>query len=352
MPQIQAQQLFIDVEKAHKQQQFAGLYVFFGEENYLVQQAAQYVRSCSLDGVMVDFNFTIFYAGDSPADRILEDVQTLPMMSPRRVVMVRDIQEFKDKEWEVLAPVLEKPVDSTVLILTGSKLDKRKKYYRWLTEQGIYCEFRRPFENQIPGWIRQICSVHGLQIEDQALHLLHRLTGSVLSEIEAEVKKLREFLGTRTRVTLEDVAQCVSSRKEENVFALAATIAKGDTVESLLQLASLLEDGQSSVGIVALVARHIRILMMLRQGEEQGLTGQKLSAHAQIPHYYLGEYQNQARHWARPQLEAALISMNETDRALKSSPLSASIWLENMVMHLCTLAQVKKTGARSPDRNV
>ena len=334
MPQIQAQQLFQDVEKAHKNQKFAPVYVFFGEENYLVQQAANYVKSCAMDGVLPDFNFTVFYAGDSSVDAIFEDVQTLPMMSPRRVIWVRDIHEFKDREWEVLAPILDNPVDSTVLILTGAKLDKRKKYYRALTENGIYSEFRRPFENQIPGWIRQICSVHGLRIDEPALQLLHRLTGSVLTEIEAEVKKLREFLGQRNFIQIEDVAQCVSSRKEENIFALAATVARGDSIDGLLQLAGLLEDGQSPVGIVALVARHLRILMLLKQGEEQGLAGQKLSAQAQIPHFYLGEYQSQSKNWSRGQLEKALGILNDTDRALKSSPLSASIWLENMVLQM------------------
>ena len=347
MPQVQAQQLFKDVEKAHAQQNFAPLYVFFGEENYLVQQAVQYVKSCSLDGVLVDFNFTTFYAGDTPVDRIFEDIQTLPVMSNRRVVVVKDVQELKDKDWEHLAPVLEKPVDSTVLILQGSKLDKRKKYFRWLTENGVFCEFRRPFENQIPGWIRQICTVHGLRIDDSAIQLLHRLTGSVLTEIEAEVRKLRDFLGERKDIVLEDVAQCVSSRKEENVFALAATIARGETVESLIQLAGLLEDGQSSVGIVALVSRHMRILMLCKQGEELGFNGQKLSQHAQIPHYYLAEYQSQAATWTRAKLESALSLLSDTDRALKSSPLSASIWLENMILQVCELNRKNPT---TPER--
>ncbi len=253
------------------------------------------------------------------------------------MVIVKEAQDFTDKEWDQLDPVLQTPVDSTVLIFVGGKIDKRKKFFKILLEQARCVEFRKPFENQVPGWIRQICRAHGLEIADDAVQLLHRLVGSQLLEIEAEVKKLADFLDQRKNIQLEDVAQCVSKRREENVFALAAKIAEGDRVQALYQLADLLQDGQSDVGIVSLVARHLRLLYVLKQGIEMGLMGQKLAQYAQVPNYYLADYVSQSKLWTYKKIESALLVLAETDKALKSSPLSSAIWLENLILKTCAL---------------
>jgi DNA polymerase-3 subunit delta len=337
MPQFEPQQFYQNVEKSLESQNFAPLYFFFGEEPYLLAQAVNYLKVCALHGGAADFNFNSYYASDVEISQVRDEVETLPMMAPRRVVLLREVQDLSDKEWAQLEPLFETPVDSTVFILVGSKIDKRKKFYKLLYEQAIHVEFKKPFENQIPGWIRHICKGHDLTISDEAIQLLHRLVGNQLTELEAEVVKLKDFLGDRTHVELEDVAQCVSKKREENVFDLTEKIAEGDRVQSLVQLVRLLDQGQSEIGIVSLVARHMRILLMIKQGIEQNLAGQKLATFAQVPSYYLNDYVQQAKRWSVKKLENILLILAETDRALKSSPLSSHIWLENMILKTCSM---------------
>jgi DNA polymerase-3 subunit delta len=336
MPQLESQQLYHLVEKSLNEQKFSPLYFFHGDEPYLIQQAVQYVKACALHGSPADFNFSAYYAADAEISQVRDEVETLPMMAARRVVLLREVQDLSDREWDQLTPLFEAPVDSTVFILAGSKMDKRKRFFKQLLDSSVSVEFKKPFENQIPGWIKHICKGHELSISEEAVQLLHRLVGNQLSEIEAEVKKLAEYVGEKKHVELEDVAQCVSRKREENVFDLAESIAFGDRVRSLEQLVQLLDQGQSEIGIVQLVARHMRILMMVRQGQDQGLAGQKLATYAQVPSYYLNDYLKQAKVWTMRKLESALVVLAETDKALKSSPMSAHIWLENLVLKICS----------------
>jgi len=251
------------------------------------------------------------------------------------VILLKEVQDLSDSEWAQLEPIISQPVDSSVFILSGSKIDKRKKFFKTILEQAVTVEFKKPFDNQIPGWIRHICKGHGLSISDEAIQLMHRLIGNPLSEIEAEVKKLKDFIGERSNVELEDVASSVSKTREENVFDLTDSIARGDRIQALVQLVQLLDQGQHATGIVALVARHTRILLLIKQGQDQGLVNAKLAAFAQVPPYYLQDYVSQARNWTIKKLESCLVALAETDRALKSSPLSSHIWLENLVLRIC-----------------
>lgn len=334
--QLESQQLYNHIEKNLESQIFHPLYFFFGDEPYLISQAVKYLKVCALHGGAPDFNFSSYYASDADILQVRDEVETLPMMAPRRLVLLKEVQDLTDKEWAELEPLFKAPVESTVFILVGGKIDKRKKFFKQLCDQAIFAEFKKPYENQIPGWIRHICKGHGLTISDEALQLTHRLVGSQLTEIESEITKLKDYLGERINIELEDVAQCVSKKREENVFEFTASLAEGDRVQSLVHLVQLLDQGQNEVGIVSLVARHMRILLMVRQGLEQGMVGQKLATYAQVPTYYLQDYLAQAKRWTEKKLEHCLLTLAETDRALKSSPLSAHIWLENLVLKTCS----------------
>ena len=339
MPQLEPQQFYQSVEKALEKQQFAPLYFFYGEEPYLLLQAVNYLKACALHGGAADFNSSTYYAADADLSNVRDEVETLPMMAPRRLVILKEVHDLTDKEWEILAPLFDSPVDTTVFVLVGSKIDKRKRAMKLLLEKSQHVEFKRPYENQISGWIRHISKGHGLTISDEAVQLLHRQAGNQLSEIESEIKKLADFISDRTHVEREDVAQCVSQKREESVFELTEQIASNDRVNALIQLVRLMDQGQSEMGIVALVARHMRILLLIKQGEGIGLAGQKLAHFAQVSPYFLQEYLKQARLWTMRKLESSLLILAETDKALKSSPLSSHIWLENLIYRTCALHQ-------------
>lgn len=332
MALIDAQKFYRDLEKGD----LSPLYFIFGEEPYLLNQSVERFKFAVLTEGAIDFNYSLFYASDADVSSIRDAVETLPMMARQRLVIVKEAQELTDKEWGELETLISAPVDSTVFVLLASRVDKRKKQMRLLLEAADCVEFKKPYENQIPGWVKYIAGNLGLDIAEDAILLLARLVGSHLSEIEAELKKLADFIGDRKRIEVSDVAQVVSRSKEENVFDFTRAIGECDRVGALERLVHLLDQGQSEIGIVSLLARHIRLLLTVKRGLEQGLSGAKLAHSAQVPPYFLDNYVAQSRSWSVKKLEQTLIVLAETDKALKSSPLSSHIWLENLVLKTCS----------------
>lgn len=330
MALIDAQKFYRDLEKG----QTAPIYFLFGEEPYLLNQSVERFKYAVLTEGAVDFNYSLFYASDADVVSVRDAVETLPMMAARRLVILKEAQELTDKEWTELEVLIESPVDSTVFVILASRVDKRKKQIRLLLDKADCVEFKKPYENQIPSWINYIAQSLGLTISNDAIHLLHKLVGHHLTEIEGELKKLGEYVGER-RIEMADVAQAVSRSKEENVFDFTKAIGENDRVKALELLVHLLDQGQNEIGIVSLVARHVRILLTLKRGMEEGLHGAKLAHYAQIPPYFLENYLDQARLWPAKKLEQTLVVLSETDKALKSSPLSSHIWLENLVLKTC-----------------
>lgn len=336
----------IDPQNFYKQfetQQFSPLYFLFGDEPYLSEQAFFRFKESLLSESDLDFNFSLFYAAEANMEHVKDAVETLPMMKDRRVVVLKEAHELNDKEWGALEALFVSPVESTLFLIMAGKIDKRKKAVRLLMDKATTVEFKKPYDNQIPGWVRYIAGHKELKIEDEAIHHFHRLVGNNLSEIDSELEKLKEYLGGRNVISAEDVLQVVSRSKEENIFDFTRAVGRADRVSALEQLVHLLDQGQSEVGVVSLLARHIRTLMQVRRGMDLGYGGSKLAQFSQVPPYFLESYLDQMRHWNPRKLENMTVLLSETDKALKSSPLSAHIWLENLVLKACEIATADRS---------
>lgn len=333
MALVDQQKLYKDLEL----KKFQPIYFLFGDEPYLLNQCVHRFKYSVLDEASVDFNFSLFYAADADVASIKDAVETLPVFAAQRLVILKNAHELKDSELFELQPLFDNPVQSSVFVIFADKVDKRKKAIKTLLDNAVCVEFKKPYDNQIPQWISYLCQNLSVKISNEAVHRLHRLVGNNLTELENQIIKIKDFISGRDNIELADVNMVVSQSREESVFDFTKAIGQKDRVKALEQLVSLMDQGQNEVGIISLLARHMRLLLTIRSGMDQGLGGAKLASIAQVPSYFIESYTDQARLWPIKKIEEAIVVLHETDKALKSSPLSSHIWLENMVLKSCSL---------------
>lgn len=330
----------IDNQKFYQdlaEKKFKSVYFLHGDEPYLLNQCMSRFKHAVLTESMMDFNYSLFYAGDADVSQIKDTVETLPVFTSHRLVMVKNAQDFKDLELQELESIITNQVDSTVLVLLFfDKVDKRKKVIKTFFDRAVCVEFKKPYPNQFPQWISHICQNQNLKISTEASQRLHKLVGNNLTELEAQIFRIQDYLGEKTQIELADVNAVVSVSREENIFDFTNALGQKNRVLALEQLVNLLDQGQNEVSIVALVARHMRILLSVRSGLDQGISGTRLAALAGVAPYFIDSYCDQARFWSCSKIEESLVLLHETDRALKSSPISSHIWLENLVLKSCS----------------
>lgn len=311
------------------------IYLLMGDEAFLVQEAVSLLKEKTVDPATQDFNCAVFDASENSPEQVKDAAEVLPMMAARRFVLYRGVDNLKDKEWDSLLPVVENPVDSTVLVLTCEGLDKRKKAYKRLIENAVVVELKRPYENQVLDWIDYLAHRMDLKVTREGAQMMRQFVGTSLTEIQNELMKLRDYIGERKTIEAEDVLQVVSQTRVDRIFDLTDAIGRGDKVIALSSLANLLEHGQNEIGVLAMISRHFRILAHLREGHREGLTGQRLCTKAGIPQFLLSQYMDQIRRWDEAKISRTFAVLLDTDRALKSSSVPAHVWLENFVVQTC-----------------
>ena len=314
----------------------AALYLLIGDESFLIQEAVALLKNKSVDPATMDFNCDLFNATETSAGTVRDAAESLPMMSARRLVVYRGVDDLKDKDWEVLYPLFERPVESTTFVLTCDSLDKRKKSFKKLNAVAVVVELKRPYDSQVLDWIDYLAFRQHLRVTRESAQLLKQFVGTNLTELNNELTKLKDYIGERSEVEAADVLQVVSQTRVDRIFDLTDAIGRRDRGTALHTLANLLEHGQSEVGVLAMITRHFRILAQLKDGQREGLSGARLSAKAGIPGFLLTQYLQQTPKWDEPKIQSTFAVLQDTDRALKTSSVPPHVWLENFVLKTCS----------------
>jgi DNA polymerase-3 subunit delta len=320
-------------------------YTVMGEDSYLIQEAVTSIKNYFEDlGVNFDFNFECLYFSEKKAADVVDVIETLPMMSPYRLVIVKEAHLIKEKDWDLLKKSMDKGLAQTVIVFVHeAKFDKRKKIFKWISSETQVIELVTPYENQVPVWIHYMAQKNGLTLDQgAALQLLH-LVGVDLIEINNEILKLKNFYqDQKTKLEIDDILKVVSKKRIESVFDLTNAVAMGQKPLSLQLLSDLLDQGQNEVGVVSLISRHMRILKKILEHSGLGISQKQLSAKIGVSPFFISQYIEQSRHWSLDKMDLVFELLLDTDKALKTSPLSSKIWLENFVIQTCSLTSVKK----------
>ena len=247
--------------------------LLLGEEGLLVDRARQRVTEAALVDVMAAFNLTTLRAGDESAESAFSVARTLPMMSKRRVVVLRDVQEADAALLESFAGYMEEPSPSTIVIASGTKWPKaRKGSPDWgrrlenkVKKAGLVVRFKAK-DADPAGFCVDAAKELGCTLQMDDARLLVELSGKDLARLQREVEKAALYVGGSGPIRQEDLVEICSLLAEAVVWELTDALVQRDPDRALSSLHRLLEQGSSSEAhrLISMVAWQIRQLLAVQ----------------------------------------------------------------------------------------
>jgi len=220
--------------------------------------------------------------GDKLADGVaslVAAVRTLPMMAPRRVVIVMQAEtllvpkresEAAARALEELETLLERPEPQATLVFVAAPLDKRVRMWKLLQKHATIVECG-VIEDLAAAqqWIRARVAKDGVEIEPAAARLLGELAGFPLQardkgpkgdvgRLRGEVDRLLLYALGEKKITVEDARQVVGPAALQDDWAIANAIEAGQAGEALRQLALTLDAGAPPEKILGQLAWLVR----------------------------------------------------------------------------------------------
>ena len=292
---------------------FDPVYVLHSEHPILIERVLGALRDATVPPAARGFNYDVV-EGKPTGARIVALAQTLPMMAQRRLIYVRDLSAMPADEAEPLLAYLAKPNPSTVVAAVASKIDKRIKLYGQLAKKGYLHVLEAP--RQLAPWLRNEAKQQGVQLEPAAISRLVDAVGDDLSRLALTVEQLGLYAGRRP-VTSDDVDELVADTRERTVFELTDSIGAADLPRSLAAVAALCDQRESAVGVVVMLARHVRQLSLVHSLRDSGAPRPSWGSALGLPPFIVDKIVAQARNYTGSALALATRRLANADRALK-----------------------------------
>jgi DNA polymerase III delta subunit len=266
----------LEVRKQIKLGKTGPLYLLEGDDLQSRHDLALEFAAVVDEGLQA-FNVQSFYANeagnasgrDQLIGALLSNARTLPMMAPRRVIMVHEadrllapkrVKEEDDAEpespkkgkrapaatpAEELEAYIEKPEPMTTLVFVSGPLDGNRRAVKLLRKHAdcVDCgTLHDPREAAI--WITKRLENDELTIEPKAIPLLLSSTGLTLGKIRPEVEKLILYAAGESVITIAHVREVVIPREEsEGTFALMDAVRDSNPAKALREVSVMIDAG-------------------------------------------------------------------------------------------------------------
>ncbi|MHB8482718.1 MAG: DNA polymerase III subunit delta [Nitrospiria bacterium] len=311
------------------------LVLITGEEEFLVAEQLKKMKDRLIDPGLSDFNYHLFYGSLLEVEEILNIAQTFPLLSEKRLVIVKETDLIPSKELEKLLPYLDNPSPSTCLVFVAAKADMRKSFFIRFKEKGKVISCGKLYENQVGPWIRNLLREASLEIEDPALLFLKTELGADLSRLSVELEKLKSFIGEKKKITIQDCKVLIRGHRSYTVFDLVNAVGNKNQTLAMLLLTGLLGEGEQPLVLLAMLVRHFRNLLKLGECQKLRYSRMEVSKRLGIPEFFLAEIYKHATLYSRSELEGVFRLCLEADFQLKGNTRLPDRVMEALILDLC-----------------
>jgi len=224
---------YTDILRDLKNKIYSPIYFLMGEESYYIDLITDYIAANVLTETEKEFNQVVFYGKDTNFLDIINAAKRFPMMSRYQVVIVKEAQTLNNID--DLHFYTDNPLRSTILVINYKYkvLDKRKKLFRSLSDNGVVFESGKLYDDKIPGWISSYLKKKNISIDLKASSLITDYIGNDLGRIANELDKLIITIGSKTTtINSAHIEQNIGISKEYNNFELQKALSQKNIIKA------------------------------------------------------------------------------------------------------------------------
>ncbi len=328
--------------------EFLPVYYLTGPEEVLKDELVSSVLEGAVEPTTRDFNLDIRTAGDVDAEGFTALVDTPPMLADRRVVVIKNIEQWRKNSgvWKVAEQYVRDPSPMTILIFTHGADQKPAAS---IARHACHVTVDELSPERLVRWVNMRAERAGVTLEPDAADHLIGAVGPDLAQLGMELEKL-SAAAVGTTLTAALVADFVGVRRGETALDWVNAVLSRDAASAVSMLPTVLgTSGTTGVRLVTFVGTALILVKLARflldTGIPAGSIERRVFGLFRTARLYgvqdwkqaAKDWTAAARRWDGPELDAAIRSALDADRALKSTTIAddAGI-LTHMVLTMST----------------
>ena len=283
------------------------LYLLLGDDDGEKSATAAEFAEMVDEGLRA-FSVDRLFGAEIKAEDLIDAAATLPMMAPRRVVIVFDAERLliprregkaADAEQERLEAFVKAPPSHATVVFVCGPLDQRRRLVKLLLKEAQVVDCGTITDaTDAERWVRARAERDKIPLDASAVRTLVDRAGVDIVRLRTGLERVALYAMGQSKIGAEDVRQVVPATAEATNFGIANAIERNDAAEALRELALALEGGAQ-------------------------------------PFFLMGQLRWVAEKMPRTRVKAAIDAVFRTDEAIKSSGGDPKVLLERLVVELC-----------------
>lgn len=331
-------------------EQIPAVFLITGEEELLMKRYLAALTEKVVPAGMHDLNLMIFEGKEFTIQGLLESFETLPVMSLKKLVVVKNPSfletkgvSLTDKEERQLLHYFKKPAEGTcVAFYCTKKPDGRKKTLKAIKQMARIEDFPRLKEPELRHFINDEIQQHGKVIEGPALKKFAESfdyfggnATQTLLDVYHEVQKLISYMGNETRIGLTQVEETTIAAFQNDIFMLIESFSKKRGAETQMRLHELLSNGEPLMKIIGYLRNQFKLMLRVKELSGQGYTSSKLATKLKQHPYAMKKTLAYSQRFNENDLIQLLNGFLTLDRHMKQGRLDAQTAIELLIADLC-----------------
>mgnify|MGYP004522923481 FL=1 len=254
----------------------ANLYIFYGEERYLLQTMARQLKELLIPGGFEEFNYHRLTGKGLTVQELAETAEAMPMMAEHTLITVTDMDIFKLDESQRTALINllgDFPPYCTLVFLYEQVPYKRdgkmKKLCAALNEYVQEVEFVQQERSDLLKWLKRRFAATGHDIDQTAADHLLFTCGSLMRGLIPEVEKIAAY-AKHERITVADIDAVAEPVLDARIFDMTNAVTARNYDRAAAILADLLRMQTEPIAILAALGKELRRLYTARLALDGG----------------------------------------------------------------------------------
>ena len=280
-------------------------------------------------------NVDSFYAPDDGARTACDAARSVPFFGGKNMAIIYHADRYREPDQRALEAYLASPNPYCVMILTGSKFDRRKKFYKSAKRVSEVISIEPPYDSMIPEYVNAYIRSKQKQITPEAVTELLENIGPDIGRMFMELDKLIIYIGDEPAIMPAHVQELIGFSREESNFHLCEAVLEQKTGQALRILSILREDGASLQEITGMLRWQMERLWRGRDLMEEGAASDRITRELGIHPRFVQEFMTSVRKFPASGLHSGYQQVLQADWASRQTGADQDTILDLLVLGLC-----------------
>lgn len=321
----------------------------YGREVLLIDDIVEEFKNLSKHS-MPDFNLRIIDGQETNLETLVSAIETLPMMSDKRYIVVKDFELFQAKrkffneesESEFIKIIENVPDTALVLFALYGEVDtKKSKLYKTVNKLGDVLKMDKLEDMELFNWCKDAFKKNHIKVNNSELIYFIDLTGYkdkksliTLADLKNEIGKISAYLGRGASLDKESINKLLTNNIEDNVFKMIDMIGVKNTKKALSLFNDMLYKGGSVLGTFSLLSTRFSQILQLKGLLEMKVSIDTIKNTMGFQKFQVNKLVNQSKNFDEESIISIIKKISDMDYAIKQGKITDKLAAEVLIVEI------------------